>query len=245
MPKEYLNSEEKKAKVIKPETHDQEKRLSDGTETVRPIINLQKTVGNRAVQRLIAQRKGEGSYEVDDDTAQRINRERGSGQPMDEAVSKNIGGNIGYDFSGVRVHTSPEAAGLSQELSAKAFTTGQDIFFSEGSYDPHSSSGQELLAHELTHVVQQGTGAVSGTGPMRVNEPGDSFEQQADASAREALSPSSGGEIHRQEEEPEDEIVQAQEEEPEEEEIVQAQEEEPEEDEIVQAQTEEEEESAN
>ncbi|RPI82474.1 MAG: DUF4157 domain-containing protein [Chloroflexi bacterium] len=217
MPKEYLSSEEKKTKVIKPENHDQEKRQSDGAETVKPIINLQKTVGNRAVQRLIAQRKGEGSYDVDDDTAQRINRERGSGQLLDEGVSKTIGGKAGYDFSGVRVHTSPEAAGLSQELSAKAFTTGQDIFFSEGSYDPHSSSGQELLAHELTHVVQQGTGAVSGTGQMRVNEPGDMFEQQADASAKQALSPSTGGEIHRQEEEPEDEIVQEQEEEPEDE----------------------------
>ena len=56
----------------------------------------------------------------------------------------------------VRVHTGPEADTLNDSMSARAFTTGQDIFLKRGEYDPRSTAGQELLAHELTHVVQQG-----------------------------------------------------------------------------------------
>ena len=61
----------------------------------------------------------------------------------------------GHDFSDVKVHTDPEAHALNEQLGAKAFTTGHDIFFRAGAYDPASSGGQELVAHELTHVVQQ------------------------------------------------------------------------------------------
>jgi hypothetical protein len=59
------------------------------------------------------------------------------------------------DFSGVKVHTDTEADIMNRQLNARAFTTGQDIFFREGEYSPSSGSGQKLIAHELTHVVQQ------------------------------------------------------------------------------------------
>nr|WP_263012694.1 DUF4157 domain-containing protein [Laspinema sp. D3d] len=62
---------------------------------------------------------------------------------------------FGADFGGVRVHTGAQADALSRSIQAKAFTTGQDVFFRQGAYEPCSSGGQELLAHELTHVVQQ------------------------------------------------------------------------------------------
>ena len=68
-----------------------------------------------------------------------------------------VGGALGADFSGVKVHTDTKADALNRSLSAKAFTTGSDIFFSQGAYQPGSSSGKQLLAHELTHVVQQGS----------------------------------------------------------------------------------------
>jgi hypothetical protein len=96
---------------------------------------------------------------------------------------------MGHDFSGVRVHASPEADSLNQDLSARAFTTGQDIFFKQGEYKPASSEGQELIAHELTHVVQQSTGQVSSSGGgMRVTAAGDAYEQEADAVAKQAVS---------------------------------------------------------
>jgi hypothetical protein len=204
MSKNFESSEENKVRVKRNEQNDPAKRYPEGDSRADTMTNLQQTIGNRAVQRLLAQRKTEGPFELDDETANRIQSQRGGGQALEAEAASTIGGSLGYDLSGVKVHTSHEDAQLSQDLNAKAFTTGQDIFFNEGTYDPHSSAGQELLAHEMTHVVQQGTGAVSGNGPMRVNAPGDVYEQQADASAREALSPGTAGEIHRQEVEPEE-----------------------------------------
>jgi hypothetical protein len=84
---------------------------------------------------------------------------------------------FGTDFGGVRVHTDSSADSLNQALSARAFTTGQDIFFRQGEYSPGSSSGKELLAHELTHVVQQ-TGGIQAK--LVVGAPGDTYEQEAD-----------------------------------------------------------------
>jgi hypothetical protein len=67
---------------------------------------------------------------------------------------------MGADFSGVKVHTDSQSDQLNKSIQAKAFTTGQDVFFRQGAYNPSSKSGQELIAHELTHVIQQNGGAV-------------------------------------------------------------------------------------
>ena len=234
--------DDKKGTVRKPVQREQAKRQADGPEVRSPgMAGLQKLLGNRTVQRLLAQRSGDGPTELDDTTADRINRERGGGQPLDGALQEQRSASLGHDFSGVRVHTSPEADDLSHQLGAKAFTTGQDLFFRDGAYDPHSSRGQELITHELTHVAQQGTGAVRGSGRMAVNAPGDAFEQEADATAKAASSEGPAAQVQRQGEEEEEEPIQAQAEE--EEEAVQAQAEpEEEEEEPVQAQAEEEEE---
>jgi hypothetical protein len=212
------------------------------------IVSLQQQLGNRAVQRLLAQRlpiqrDSDSPQELDDETENRINRQRGGGQSLDEGVRGQLESNMGMDFSNVRVHTSSESDTLNHQLGAKAFTTGSDIFFRQGEYDPASSSGQELIAHEMTHVVQQSTGAVSPGSGMTVNAPGDIYEQEADSVAKAVLSAPPSASLQRdplpaEEEETvqaqdEDELVQAQEEE---EELVQAQEE----DELVQAQEEEE-----
>jgi hypothetical protein len=220
-------TEEKKDKLIKPEKKEQAKSHADGSGVEGRLSKLQNAVGNRAVQRLLVQLKGEGPYEVDDETAQRINRERDGGQSLDEGVAEKMGSTLGYDFSDVRVHNTPESADLNTQLSAKAFTTGKDVFFAEGAYDPGSSGGQELLAHELTHVVQQGSGAVGGASRMTVNAPGDAFEQQADAIAQSALGsqPTATGGVQRQEM-PEEEEIQTQPEEEEEEVQTQPEEEE-------------------
>jgi hypothetical protein len=67
-----------------------------------------------------------------------------------------MGQAMGADFSGVKVHTDSQSDQLNKSIQAKAFTTGQDVFFRQGAYEPSSRGGQELIAHELTHVVQQG-----------------------------------------------------------------------------------------
>jgi hypothetical protein len=161
------------------------------------LATLQQQIGNRAVQRLLAQRSGDGPFDLDDETAGRINNARGSGQSLDGNVQAKMADATGHDFSGVKVHTGPEAHALNESLSAKAFTTGNDIFFREGAYNPGSSSGQELLAHELTHVVQQSSGRVGNGGSgMTVNAPGDAFEQEADSVAR-AMSSESTPSVQR------------------------------------------------
>ncbi len=88
-----------------------------------------------------------------------INRAKGGGQPLEAGLQRSMSQAMGADFSGVRVHTDGHADELNQSIQAKAFTTGQDVFFKQGEYQPGSRGGQELIAHELTHVVQQGGAA--------------------------------------------------------------------------------------
>ncbi len=90
-----------------------------------------------------------------DDVETRINAARGSGEPLPESTRASLELQFGRDFSDVRIHTDAEADKLSEQLRAEAFTTGQDIFFRQGNYRPDTGDGKELIAHELTHVVQQ------------------------------------------------------------------------------------------
>ncbi len=80
---------------------------------------------------------------------------KGAGSPLPNATHHHMGKALGSDFSTVRVHTDSEAQQMSQEIHAKAFTHGTDIYFNKGQYNPSSTGGKKLLAHELTHVVQQ------------------------------------------------------------------------------------------
>ncbi len=95
---------------------------------------------------------------VDGTTAQAIENARGRGQPLDQAVRGEMEARLGVNLQGVRVHTDAQADRLSRSLDATAFTTQRDIFFRRGQYAPQTAAGKHLLAHELTHVVQQGGG---------------------------------------------------------------------------------------
>jgi hypothetical protein len=172
------------------ERSEDERQQPDEPAPIHSLMALQDQVGNQVVQAMLAQRKSGEAFDLDKNTADQINQQRGQGQPLDSTVQEQVGGAMGQDFSDVRVHTSPESDALNQQLGAKAFTTGQDIFFQRDTYKPQSSAGQELLAHELTHVVQQGTGSVgSSGGAMKVNAPGDAYEQEADAVAQAVTGP--------------------------------------------------------
>lgn len=98
---------------------------------------------------------GMESGNVDTDVAQSIQRAKGGGQPLHDGVRSSMERGFGADFGGVRVHTGGQADALNRSLNAKAFTTGSDTFFNKGQYNPGSTGGQELIAHELTHTVQQ------------------------------------------------------------------------------------------
>lgn len=87
---------------------------------------------------------------------QQINSSRGGGSSMDSNTKATMEAGLGADFSSVKIHTDSKAVQMSRDLNAHAFTVGSDVYFNEGKYQPGTREGKGLLAHELTHVVQQG-----------------------------------------------------------------------------------------
>jgi hypothetical protein len=104
--------------------------------------------------------------------------ERDSGRPLDPGSRSFMESRFGHDFGRVRIHSDAQST---RALSAQAYTVGEDIVFAPGRFTPQHPAGQELLAHELVHVVQnrQGGGASAGR-PSGVSQPGDKLERQAD-----------------------------------------------------------------
>ena len=151
------------------------------------ILHLQRTYGNRYVQRVLdLARQGEGEGEVTPEVESVIERSRGGGQALEMGVRRQMELAFGADFSGVRIHTGGESHSLNRAVNAMAFTTGQDIFFRDGTYNPESSGGKELLAHELTHVVQQsGSGVVQGK--LVLGDLNNEYEQEADHTAKSVI----------------------------------------------------------
>lgn len=88
--------------------------------------------------------------------ANTISSTKGQGQPLPDKTQEDLGNKMGADFSKVTIHTDSAAVQMNQELGAKAFTHGNDIYFNKARYSPDSRDGKRLLAHELTHTMQQG-----------------------------------------------------------------------------------------
>lgn len=109
--------------------------------------------GNHQVQA-----KGAKGGAVPSKVANSIKGLRGGGSPLPKSSKAFFEPRFGQDFSKVRLHTDAKAAGMADSIQAKAFTLGNDIAFAKGAYNPESKSGKRLLAHELTHTVQQGGG---------------------------------------------------------------------------------------
>ncbi|MBE9045002.1 DUF4157 domain-containing protein [Pleurocapsales cyanobacterium LEGE 10410] len=99
--------------------------------------------------------KSDINREATTDLATEVERAKGQGKPLETDVRQSMGQAMGVDFSRVRVHTDAHSDRLNKSIQAKAFTTGQDIFFRQDTYSPKTHSGQLLLAHELTHTIQQ------------------------------------------------------------------------------------------
>jgi hypothetical protein len=102
------------------------------------------------------QRAGNRVSGIDEQTELAINQSRGSGNALSTETQSAMEDSFGADFSTVRIHNDARAAQLNQSINARAFTTGTDIFFNNGEFSPGTHAGRHLLAHELTHVVQQG-----------------------------------------------------------------------------------------
>lgn len=102
---------------------------------------------------------GSSGIAVSQQMESQLSQLQGGGRPMPQGLLNMMESGFGQDFGHVRIHTDAEAADMSSSISAKAFTLGNDIYFNRGQFNPETTEGQRLVAHELTHVVQ-GTGKV-------------------------------------------------------------------------------------
>ncbi len=101
-----------------------------------------------------------GSFTADRAIENKIKSSRGQGQSLDSETRSFMEPRFGASFAHVKVHTGSDAVQMNRDLHSQAFTQGNDIYFNQGKYNPDSTAGKQLLAHELTHTIQQ-TGGVS------------------------------------------------------------------------------------
>ncbi len=111
---------------------------------------------------------------------------RSPGQPLDQGTRAFLEPRFGHDFSRVRVHTDARAGQSASAVGALAYTVGQDVVFGPGRYEPATNEGRRLIAHEVTHTLQQKV-ASEPSAPLIVNEPGDRYEREAQRFADRAL----------------------------------------------------------
>jgi hypothetical protein len=153
---EMPEEEELQMKRIQREEMPEEELQMKAIQRQMPMDEEEELQAKR-VQRDAAQ--DSGLPPVTDDIESQIDSSRGSGSSLPDNARGFFEGRMDADFSGVRIHTGSDSDQLNRSLDARAFTTGSDIFFRDGEYNPDSNDGRELLAHELTHVVQQNAAA--------------------------------------------------------------------------------------
>jgi hypothetical protein len=181
------------------------------------LLKLQRTHGNRFVQRLLnradasspslthsdtvqasafnLQRQADGQTSSSEAPPQVYQALRSTGLPLDPSSKDFFESSFDHDFSHVRLHTDSQAADSAAAVDALAYTVGSDVFFGAGQYAPETSAGQQLLAHELTHVVQQGEGrgAAGISEKLEVGEADDVYEQEAEQVAAQVMRRASRG----------------------------------------------------
>ncbi|WBO68454.1 DUF4157 domain-containing protein [Streptomyces camelliae] len=164
------------------------------------LLALQRSAGNAAVVQMVRRSGAHGRHRHgpgEDQEQYAVQRSavhdvlRGSGRPLGERDRTEMEARFGADFSDVRIHTDAAAQASAAEVGAAAYTSGSHIVAGAAGLDRHT------LAHELTHVLQQRSGPVAGTDRgdgLRVSDPADRFEREAEATARRVLSaPASAG----------------------------------------------------
>src|SRR5438445_9541747 len=182
--------------LISPESHQAPAKRKDAAELAGPealmhgrtdvltpsaVMHLQKTAGNATVSAALEEQETSPVKDV----------VGSGGAPLDKDTRGLMESRLGADFSDVRVHTDAKASESAQSVQAHAYTVGSDVVFQSGKYEPESDSGKRMLAHELTHVVQQRSGPVDGTpapGGIQISRPSDRFEQAAESSADRVMS---------------------------------------------------------
>ncbi|ABQ06183.1 protein of unknown function [Flavobacterium johnsoniae] len=162
-------------KILKKEETIQNKTEVKKTETAsKNILSPKPLIQNKGEEENLQQKKEEEKQAKDDEKQlqkspsgdaspsdnsnleSKLNSSKGGGSPLSGKVKTEMESGIGADFSNVRIHNDSNAVQMNKQLGAQAFATGNNIYFNEGKYNPNSKDGKHLLAHELTHTVQQG-----------------------------------------------------------------------------------------
>src|SRR5436309_15492990 len=210
--------------LINPESHQASAKRKDAGESAGPealmhgrtdvltpsaVMHLQKTAGNASVSAALEEQEPSLVKDVVGS---------GGGTALDRETRGFMESRLGADFSDVRVHTDAKASESARSVPAHAYTVGSDVVFQSGQYTPENDSGKRMLAHELTHVVQQRSGPVAGTpaeGGIKISHPSDRFEQAAESSADRVMSAQPAGpaaaspapaSVQRQDDEEEDAV---------------------------------------
>lgn len=150
------------------------------------LAPLRAVLGRRAGRIYRHQAPGATAADPEHSSVQEALRQLGQGEALPGPVRLRMEKRLGIDLAAVRVHRDTVAAAAAQTLQARAFTLGQDIFFAAGAFEPESQEGQELLVHELTHVVQAYQGRIAQGDALAVSHPSDPLEQEAHAAAKGA-----------------------------------------------------------
>src|ERR1700716_620033 len=185
--------------LISPEGHQAPTKRKEAAESAGPealmpgrtdvltpsaVMHLEKTAGNATVRAALEEQEPSTVRDVVGS---------GGGALLDRDTRGFMESRLGADFSDVRVHTDRKATESARSVQAHAYTVGNDVVFQSDKYAPESDSGKRMLAHELTHVVQQRSGPVDGTpaaGGIQVSHPSDRFEQAAESTADRVMSSS-------------------------------------------------------
>ncbi len=167
------------------QAHKSKNHTEDFAPDLHPLLLMQKQIGNAQIARLVASDKlqnglpevGQAGGLISNSLASRITGQLGKGMPLPTEKREQMESNLGQPLADVRIHTGEQADNLNQRISAQAFTLGSDVFFRDGV----SPRDDQVLSHELTHVVQQRS--MPQGGPLTVGPSDDQFEQQAQSTA--------------------------------------------------------------
>jgi outer membrane protein OmpA-like peptidoglycan-associated protein len=144
--------------------------------SLHPILRLQQTIGNRAVNRLLRSRGPQSEPSPDMEAPPIVDEVLAApGHDLDAGTRGFMESRFGEDFSEVRVHSDAKAAESARAVNALAYTSGRDVVFGAGQYQPNTSEGRKLLAHELTHTIQQGPPAAA---PIIARKNGDQLKSE-------------------------------------------------------------------
>jgi hypothetical protein len=154
------------------------------------VMHLQRAAGNANVASFLDEREQAEPAAAEPSPVKDVVGS-GGGAPLDAETRGFMESRLGHDFGGVRIHTDDRASESAKAVNAHAYTVGNNVVFQRGRYEPETDAGKRMLAHELTHVIQQQSGPVDGTptaGGIRVSDPSDRFEREAERSADNVMS---------------------------------------------------------